>query len=356
MIANNVIVPSQATEHSQVLLTPKPNNKWRFCVDYRSFNDCCSSEGWPIPNIKLMIQRIGAQKPKPTIFGKIDLTSGYHQAPISLASSVLTAFITVIGVFQWLRVPMGLKGAPSYFQQQIATIVFVGLLHVNCELYIDDILIYAPTEDEFLKRVRLIFERFNKHNITINPDKCSLGVSEVEFVGHLLSPEGITFTRDRIEHVLDIPLPIYQKGVKRFLGIANYMRDHIKNHSIIVRPLQQLVQDYSPTTKIKWTPEATQAFDDIKCAINECPTLSFMHETAPIYLDTDASDYGIGAYLFQLVDGKEKPVAFMSRALSERENRWSTPEKECFAIYTALQKFEYLLRDVHFCMTYLNDH
>ena len=320
MVANNVIIPSQATEHSQVLLTPKPDNKWRFCVDYRSFNDCCSREGWPIPNISLMMQRIGLQKPKPTIFGKIDLTSGYHQAPISLVSSVLTAFITIIGVFQWLRVPMGLKGAPSYFQQIIATVVLVGLIHNICELYIDDILIYAATEEEFIRRVRLIFQRFNKHSITLNPNKCSLGVSQVEFVGHTISSEGINFSRERIDAVLDIPPPIYQKGIKRFLGIANYMRDHIKNHSVIVRPLQQLVQNYTPTTKVKWTPEATQAFEDIKRAINECPTLSFLHETAPIYLNTDASDYGIGAYLFQLVDGKEVPVAFMSRALSERES------------------------------------
>ena len=122
---------------------------------------------------------------------------------------------------------MGLKGAPSYFQQIIATVVLVGLIHNICELYIDDILIYAATEEEFIRRVRLIFERFNKHSITLNPNKCSLGVSQVEFVGHTISSEGINFSRERIDAVLDIPPPIYQKGIKRFLGIANYMRDHI---------------------------------------------------------------------------------------------------------------------------------
>ena len=141
MLKNNVIQKSQAPEYSQVLLTPKPNNKWRFCVDYRNLNDCSDSMGWPIPNIEQMLQRIGHQKPK--IFGKMDMTSGYFQAPIHEGSRRMTAFITFMGIYEWLRVPMGLKGAPSYFQQMIATVVLVGLLYHTCELYIDDILIYG---------------------------------------------------------------------------------------------------------------------------------------------------------------------------------------------------------------------
>jgi hypothetical protein len=163
MLKNNVIRKSQASTYSQILLTPKPNNKWRFCVDYRNFNATCKKQGWPIPNIKLMIQRIGQHVPRSKIFGKIDLTSGYHQAPLGESSRALTAFITIIGVFEWLRVPMGLGGAPSYFQQVMATVVLMGLLHICCELYIDDILIHAATETEFLHRTRQIFERFRKH-------------------------------------------------------------------------------------------------------------------------------------------------------------------------------------------------
>ena len=118
MLQHNVIRKSQATEYSQVLLTPKPNDKWRFCVDFRSLNDCSESMGRPIPNIEQMLQRIGSNKQK--CFGIMDLTSEYHQAPISQASSIFTAFITFMGVYEWLRVPMGLKGAPSYFQQVMA--------------------------------------------------------------------------------------------------------------------------------------------------------------------------------------------------------------------------------------------
>jgi hypothetical protein len=244
----------------------------------------------------------------------------------------------------------------------ICTVVLIGLLYIFVEVYIDDILVHASTEDSLIERLDIVFSRFRKHKITLNPEKCFLGMSEVDFVGHVISEHGITFTKDRIKKVLDIPPPTHEKGLKKFLGVANYFHNHIRNHSILVQPLQKLVHDYTPSRKLAWTPEAIAAFDNIKNEINNCPVLSFIDELAPVFLHTDASDYGIGGYLFQLVDEKEQPIAFMSKALNERESRWSTPEKECFAIFYSLVKFEYLLRDIHFCirtdhknLTYLNE-
>jgi hypothetical protein len=118
-----------------------------------------------------MFARIGAIRPHPKIFAKIDFTSGYHQAPLSKSSRPFTAFITFLGVFEWLRVPMGPKGSASYFQQMIATVVLVGLIYLFVALYIDDILIHAPTEELFLERLETVFIRFVKHPITINPEK-----------------------------------------------------------------------------------------------------------------------------------------------------------------------------------------
>ena len=363
MLRLNVIQKSNASAYSQVHLVPKPNSdKWRFCVDYRRLNDCCEKSGWPIPNIKLMFARIGNMQPQPRFYGKIDLTSGYHQAPLSAASSALTAFITISGVYEWLRVPMGPKGAPSYFQQMIASVVLLGLLYVICEAYLDDVLVFGDTEDELVKNLRQIFDRFRKHKLTINPEKCELGMQEVVFVGHLLSAKGITFTRERIDAVLSIPPPKYEKDMKKFLGVINYFHDHIRDHSMLAKPLQQMILQYTPSKQVVWSEDALVAFEKLKESINQCPTLSFINDTAPIILNTDASDYAIGAYLYQVIDGKEVPVAFMSRALDERECGWCTAEKECYAIYYALVKFEYLLRDTHFIirtdhknLTYLND-
>ena len=176
-----------------MLLTPKPNGKWRFCIDYRNLNNCSESMGWPIPNIEQMVRRIGDHKP--TVFGVMDLTSGYFQAPISESSRVYTAFITFMGVYEWLRAPMGPKGAYSYFQQTMATVVFAGLLYNILELYLDDIIVHGQTEEEFLSRLRTVFERIRKHKITLNPTKCILGAPKIEYTGHVLDKNGISFTR-----------------------------------------------------------------------------------------------------------------------------------------------------------------
>ena len=149
-----IIEPSTAEYYSQVHMTPKPHQdpntpanefQWRFCLDYRNLNVATKNLGHGvIPNIKDMIQRLG--KKKSVFFGKIDLTAGYHQAPISKISRPLTAFITHKGIFQWTRVPMGLKTAPSYFQGVMASTVLGSLLGTICELYLDDILIHGKTE------------------------------------------------------------------------------------------------------------------------------------------------------------------------------------------------------------------
>ena len=361
MLNSKIVQPSQASEYSHPLLTPKPDGSWRFCLDYRFLNECSECTGWPIPNIQLMLHRIGEHKSK--IFGIMDLTKGYYQAPLSAASRIHTAFMTFMGIFEWLRVPMGIKGAPAYFQRVLSTVVLVGLLYVSCELYIDDIIVHAQTEDDFIERLKSIFSRFRKHKMTVNPIKCSFGMPEVQFVGHIVNDKGLTFSKDKIDTVLNIPRPINQKGIRKFIGVVNYFRNHIRSQSTIIKPLYDMIHNYQPQKKVMWNDKAIiEAFNNIKNAINNLPTLYFLDNNAPVFLHTDASDYGIGGYLFQLVDGKEQPTSFMSKALTKEECRWSTPEKEAYAIYYSFLKFEHLIRDIKFTvrtdhknLTYLNN-
>ena len=130
--------------------------------------------GWPIPNIRHMLQRIGNKRPK--FFGKLDFTSGYHQAPLAKSSRIYTAFITHMGLYEWNRVPMGLKGAAAWFQGILASIVLIGLMYFICELYIDDLLVFAEIEAEFCERPDIVLTRIAKQNITVNPDKCITGI------------------------------------------------------------------------------------------------------------------------------------------------------------------------------------
>ena len=175
----------------------------------------------------------------------MDLTSGYHQAPLSKSSQAASAFITEFGTFEWLRVPMGLKGAPSYFQAEMAHTVLGGLTHHILELYLDDIIVHGTSEEEYIDNLRQVFDRLTKFNITLNPAKCRFGMEEVEYVGHTINADGMSFSEAKREEVLDFPLPTTHKAMKSFLGLVNYFRDHVENHSIITQPLQAMVVNYS---------------------------------------------------------------------------------------------------------------
>ena len=371
MLALGVIKPSTSIYWSQVLLAAKPNGDKRFCIDLRALNKALEDQGWQIPNIKEMIDRVGALNM--TIFGSVDLTSGYHQFPIEVSSAWMTSFITFMGIFQWNRVPMGIKPAANYFQMTMAQSVLEGLIYDICEVYIDDVLIYGRDEDEYISNLRSVFARLKERKVTINPDKCIFGASEIEFVGHVLDKDGASFSKTKFDSVIEFVKPSNLKELRSFVGLVNYFRDHIKDHSVVTHPLQDMIvagekgpkvrlQGSKPIKHILWTSEAEASFELIKDKINNCPKLFFTKESLPIYLHTDASDYAIGAYLFQIKDDKEIPIRFLSKTLAGAQLRWSTIEKECFAIFTALKKFAdlllgvpFILRTDHRNLLYLNE-
>jgi transposase InsO family protein len=257
-----------------------------------------------------------------------------------------------MGIFEFVRVPMGPKGAPAYFQAMMVMFVLVGLVYTICEVYMDDILIHAKTEQEYLFRLEEIFKRFRKHKLTANPNKCWFGLTEVEFVGRLINADGISMTKLKLDSVIDFPIPRIGKELKQFLGLANYFRDHLRDISSITKPLHDLLHDYEHTRykRIVWNEITRAAFEKVKEMVNNLPTLYFLDDHSPIYFHTDASDFCIGGYLFQVVQGIEHPVAFFSKLLSGAELNWSVPEKEGYAIYFGLKKLEYLIRDRKFTL------
>jgi transposase InsO family protein len=354
LLDNGMIRPSSAPAFSQCLLAPKPGGDWRLVVDYRRLNEVSESiYKHPIPNIPQMLRRIGDQKPK--YFGIFDLTKGFHQCLLAEASRWLTAFVACfLGIFEWIRVPMGIKDAPSFFQHAMATVVLIGLIHAICELYIDDCITWGISDEEYLDRLRNIFERFRKYRVTVNPKKTHLGLSRIEYVGHVLDHEGITFSDKKIREVLDFPLPKTQSQLKSFLGLVNYMRENLRNLSTVAHPLFEMTQNYRKNRLLQWTPEREAAFLDVKQLVQDLPKLFYSDPDGQIIMYTDASDYGVGAYLCQLrlVDGKyvEEVIQIMSMSLVGPQLNWHTYDKEAYAIFAAFVKFEYLLRDVHFVL------
>jgi hypothetical protein len=150
----------------------------------------------------------------------MDLTSGYHQAPLSLAARVFTAFITFCGIFQYLRLLSGPKRAPPYFQEMMAAVVSVGLCYFICEIYLDDCIVHGANDKSFLENLERVFQRFSKHMIFLKP--------KVEFCGRVISKEGIPMSAKKISRVLDFPLPVYHNQLKSFLGLVGYFRPHLR--------------------------------------------------------------------------------------------------------------------------------
>jgi len=182
-------------------------------------------------------------------------------------------------------------------------------------------------------------------------------MSEVEYVGHLINEHGITFSNDKKSLVANFPKPENSGTLKSFIGLSGYFRRHIKNFAEIINPLNRLCEGYNKKKKgvrIEWTEEATQSFIATQEAILNCQMLFYRDHSAPVRLYTDASEYGIGGYLCQVIDNIEQPIAFISKTLTKAEKKWSVYEKEAYAIFYALRKWEHYLQGVKF--TLFTDH
>ncbi len=231
----------------------------------------------------------------------------------------------------------------------MASKVLARLLYIFAELYLDNVLVYATNDEEFLERLRIVFKRFRQFNITLNPKKCYFGLSGVEFVGHVLKSDGVCFSTEKISKVLDFPLPVKQKQLKSFLGLVNYFRDHVKDLSNKVKLLNDIMAPYKKGTSIDWTPRLEECFRDVQESVGKCLKLFYYVDlNLPIHIRTDALDYGIGGYIFQLDQQHELPIRFISKALHKAQLNWSTFEKEAYAIFYTITKFDFLLRDVQF--------
>jgi hypothetical protein len=356
LVKLNCIQRSNVVPYSDIHLVAKPPGSippWRPTLDYRVLNAASESMGWPLPRIKDIFSRIGAAKPK--YFAIMDMTSGYHQCPISKDSIPLTAFVTFLGVFVWLRLPMGLKSACSYFQSTMQK-MFGALVFKCIEIYLDDMLIHGPTFAEFLGSLREVFETARKSNITFNPKKCKFLHPEFKALGLTLTMEGVKMDDSKIKKVLDFPVPVQGKHLKSFIGLANYFREFVPNYATLVAPLHKLIKDYKKVKhkSLDWTPELLTCYQRVQQALTDVQLLYFLDEFSPIYIMTDASDYGFGAYMCQIVNGSEKPIGFLSKSFRDEQTRWKTIEQECFAIYYALTEWECLLQGRKF--TVRTDH
>lgn len=334
-----IIEPCNADFYSQVLLTKKADGSLRFCVDYRALNGITDGLAWPLPNIEHTLNKLEGSQ----YFIVMDLTSGYHQMALTEEASYLTSFRTSRGIFKFNRVPFGLKGAPSFFQKAMQIEILGDLLNDCCQCYIDDVIIMGKTKEELLHNARRVLDRFKQRNIKIKPKKCQWGLTEVAYLGHVATGQGVRMSDERKEVLRAIAKPTNLTQLRSFLGLANYFSRFVKfgDEKTILNRMSEGLK--SKQARLRWTPEADAAFIQLKDKILAADLLYFLKPEGDLTLYCDASDYCCGGVLtqHQLTTNKtiqEVPIYFFSHSFNKTETRWTTTEKEMFAIVFGVRK------------------
>lgn len=337
MIDDRVIVPvEEPTEWvAPMVVVPKPGqDSVRICTDYTALNKHILREIHPMSTVESSLAAIG----KGTIFSKIDANSGFWQIPLSTISSKLTTFLSHKGRFRYLRLPQGLNSSPEIFQAEMNRIL-AGIDGVI--IHMDDVLVVGEDKAQHDDRLQQVLSRVLEAGMTLNESKCKFGVTQVQFLGHIIDQEGI-HAGPRVQGILDFPTPVKVFNVRSFLGLVNQFARFTKELADVTKPLRDLLRS---DTEWYWGNSQQEAFNQVKEMFRSPPVLATYDSTLQTFVTTDASNYGLGATLSQVQgDGTRRLVAAASRSLTETEQRYAAIEKESLGICWAMEKFsQYVL-------------
>ena len=358
-----VIRPSTSNWGSNVLLVKKKDGSWRMCVDYRELNAKTKNiDPYILPRIDDTLEALGGAK----YFCTLDLISGYHQVELTEESKCKTAFLTPrLNPSQWEynTMPFGINGGPSTFQRVIDR-VLRGLEYKIAMAYLDDIIVYGKDHRECCERLAMVFDRLQEANLKLKPSKCELFSLKTIYLGHVISAKGISCDPAKVEAVKNWTQPATARQVQVFLGTVNYYNRFIRNYSEIARPL--FAAGNRKYKRFAWTPDCQVAFEKLRTALISDPVMAYPRAIGLFVLDTDASAFAIGAVLSQRqkeeddAEEVERVIAYSSRTLEGREQRYCTRRRELLAIVHFVKVFkpylwgrECLIRTDHASLRYV---
>ena len=348
-----VITKSMSKWTSPIVIVPKKSApreppKRRLCVDFRKVNElqqevitAGKTKGQisihPLPKIDEMYVKLGGAK----VFSTIDLRSGYHHIALGKSSRAKTAFVLPFGKYEFLMVPFGLAQAPAYFQL-LMNKVLNGLKFAMT--YLDNIIIFSKNKSQHLEHLETVFSCLREAGLKMKQSKCDFFKSEIHYLGHLISPEGISPLPNKLDCIQHMPAPKNVKEIKQFLGLTGYYRKFVPRFADISRPLTTLTKK---DKKFEWTPACQKSFDLLKETLCGEPVLKYADTSKPYTLYTDASKFVWAGVLTQshttVIDGKSSHIC--GGLFRGSQLNWAALMKEAFAIYMSVKKLSFYLTD-----------
>lgn len=373
---------SKSQAGAPVLFVPKKDGKLRLCVDYRGLNKITVKNRYPLPLISELLDRVSGAKR----FTKLDLRAAYNHIRIRAGDEWKTAFRTRYGHYEYLVMPFGLANAPATFQSYINR-ALGSLIDTICVVYLDDILIFSKDDASHQHHVRMVLEKLDQASLFLQLEKCRFHVTSVDFLGFILTPDGVHMDPERVATIQEWPEPQGYRDILVFLGFANFYRRFIDRYSQMAAPMYQLLAGFQrdPKKSFEWPDAAATSFRRLVGAFSTAPLLRHFNPALPIRLVTDASGFALAGILLQLhqiPDGVKPteylsdehdadsepaelqlgrrghwlPVAFYSRKFTAVEGRYDTHDKELLAIFASFKHWRHYVAGATFEVQVLSDH
>uniref|UniRef100_A0A914VEK8 RNA-directed DNA polymerase n=1 Tax=Plectus sambesii TaxID=2011161 RepID=A0A914VEK8_9BILA len=341
-LAQGIISPSKSPWSSPLVIVKKKDSTPRYCVDMRAVNTATKVDAYPLPRIKDILHSLNGR----SRFTLIDLRSGFWQVPLDPESREKTAFNTYTGHYEFNVMPFGLVNSGATFERLMET-VLAGLQWNFVFLYLDDILIASPDDKSHIQHIRMVLERLKQANLRAKPSKCAFGKSQTEYLGHIISAEGIKPDPAKTAMIANLATPRNLKKLQAFLGFATYYREFVPDLAKIAAPLYALT---AKDVKFSWSKECEAAFRTICQALCTAPLLAYpdfegaQSGERPFLLYTDACKSAIGAVISQSGrDGKIHVLAYESRKTRGAEQNYGITDLEALALVHTVKKFRQLL-------------
>ncbi|KAF8703620.1 K02A2.6-like, partial [Rhizoctonia solani] len=348
-LATGKIVPTTSPAGAPVMFVKRADGRLCSVVDYCWLNAITIKNRYALPSQDKLIEKLRHA----SIFTKLDLRNGYHNIRIKEGDEWKAAFCTALGHFAPTVMQFGLSNTLAVFMLFMNNI-FCDLLDISVVVYLDDILVSSNSREEHVEHVKAVLSCLLKHNLFCNPAKCYFFVTEVTYIGLVITPDGISTEKDKVQAIMDWPEPQNVKQVQSFLGFANFYRCSVPNFSCLACSLNNLTQKEQPWI---WLEEQKAAFDAIKAEICKEPVVAHPDKPKPYTLETDASGAAMGAVLSQRKEnGCLHPVAFMLASSSPAELNYDTHDKELLAIICAFEDWRIFLEGTEQPITVLTDH